>query len=323
MAADWVWPNGTKTMPHVSSPFGPRKPFQTSNGAWASSNHKGVDFTGFSIVRSVTDGVVEKVGTPAFWGGGGHQVWVRNYDGSLSRYFHLRAGSHLVRVGQHVHAGQALGRMGATGNALGVHLHLELVPKGRSAQVDPIPYIRARLGAAAGGGGNVTVKRPVKDIQRLVGATPDGIYGPDTVTKVKAWQKANGLFPDGVWGPASDARGFPTNPAPVVPEPEEEEEDGMYKPTVHVRTEGPFEATLAHPDIGADLEQHTGPGTGGKRTQGAVTVYRGFMVTADRDIAVAWARTHAKGSGGETSRTDRAGYIAIQVEASRIAAELG
>ena len=115
----------------------------------------------------------------------------------------------------------------------------------------------------------------------------------------------------------------PDTPKPQpVPEPEEEDDD-MYKPTVHVRTEGPFEATLAHPTIGTDLEQHTGPGTGTKRksADGKVTVYRGFMVTADPDVYAAWARTHGKGIGNDTSRTDRAGYVAIQVEASRLAAE--
>lgn len=109
-----------------------------------------------------------------------------------------------------------------------------------------------------------------------------------------------------------------------APEPEEDEEEDMYKPTIHRRTEGAAEWTLAHPLIGAELEQHTGPGTGGKRAArgGKVTVYRGFMVTADPEVGLAWARTHARGSGGETSRTDRAGYIAIQIEASRIAVEL-
>lgn len=57
-------------------------------------------------------------------------------------------------------------------------------------------------------GENLT-SRPTADIQRLVGAEPDGEYGPDTTAKVKAWQKANGLEADGVWGPLSDAKGFP------------------------------------------------------------------------------------------------------------------
>jgi N-acetyl-anhydromuramyl-L-alanine amidase AmpD len=56
--------------------------------------------------------------------------------------------------------------------------------------------------------------RPTAEIQRLVGANPDGAYGPDTTRKVVAWQKANGLNPDGDWGPLSDAKGFGGKPAP-------------------------------------------------------------------------------------------------------------
>ena len=54
---------------------------------------------------------------------------------------------------------------------------------------------------------NIT-SRPTADIQRLVGAVPDGIYGPETKAKVKAWQAAHGLVADGIWGPKSDAAGF-------------------------------------------------------------------------------------------------------------------
>ena len=60
---------------------------------------------------------------------------------------------------------------------------------------------------AVSGGANLT-SRPTADIQRLVGATPDGIYGPGTTAKVRAWQSAQGLVADGIWGAISDARGF-------------------------------------------------------------------------------------------------------------------
>ena len=62
--------------------------------------------------------------------------------------------------------------------------------------------------SSAGAGQNLT-SRPTADIQRLVGADPDGVYGPDTTAKVKAWQAAHGLAADGIWGPMSDAAGFP------------------------------------------------------------------------------------------------------------------
>ncbi|WNN95068.1 endolysin [Microbacterium phage Magritte] len=66
-------------------------------------------------------------------------------------------------------------------------------------------------------GRNATT-RPTKDIQKLVGADQDGVYGPNTSTKVAQWQEKNGLAPvDGIWGPASDAKGFPGVPLPDAP----------------------------------------------------------------------------------------------------------
>jgi peptidoglycan hydrolase-like protein with peptidoglycan-binding domain len=40
----------------------------------------------------------------------------------------------------------------------------------------------------------------VRILQRLIGATPDGQFGPQTETKVKAFQTANGLAVDGIVG---------------------------------------------------------------------------------------------------------------------------
>ncbi len=41
----------------------------------------------------------------------------------------------------------------------------------------------------------------VKKMQKVLGATPDGDFGPGTEKAVKAWQEKNGLTPDGVVGP--------------------------------------------------------------------------------------------------------------------------
>ncbi|KZE41426.1 peptidoglycan-binding protein [Microbacterium sp. T32] len=74
------------------------------------------------------------------------------------------------------------------------------------------PATRAALQSKAAEkvGRNIT-SRPTSEVQQLVGANPDGIYGPDTTAKVADWQRAHGLEPDGIWGPASDAVGFPTS----------------------------------------------------------------------------------------------------------------
>lgn len=45
----------------------------------------------------------------------------------------------------------------------------------------------------------------VRAVQRLVGAEPDGDYGPLTVQAVQRWQHAHGLADDGVVGPLTMA----------------------------------------------------------------------------------------------------------------------
>ena len=83
------------------------------------------------------------------------------------------------------------------------------------AKVAPVPVV----------GRNIT-SRPTRDIQALVGAKPDGIYGVDTTVKVKKWQKAHGLEDDGIWGPKSDAKGFPKKPSKPS-KPKKLKEDGL------------------------------------------------------------------------------------------------
>ncbi len=136
-----LWPNGGTTMPEVTSGFGPRP--VTIDGA--SSDHKGTDFVGYSTVRAVAAGTVSHVGWLSGWSGGGYMVWLQ-HDGFLSRSLHLRDGSAVVSTGQRVSLGQPIGTMGSTGVG-GVHHHLEIAPGG-GAQVDPVPFIRSRIGAA-------------------------------------------------------------------------------------------------------------------------------------------------------------------------------
>ena len=41
----------------------------------------------------------------------------------------------------------------------------------------------------------------VKAVQRALGATADGIFGPGTEKAVMQWQRSRGLVPDGIVGP--------------------------------------------------------------------------------------------------------------------------
>lgn len=47
-----------------------------------------------------------------------------------------------------------------------------------------------------------------RKVQLVVGATPDGWFGPATERRVKAWQRKNGLVADGIVGPKTWAKMF-------------------------------------------------------------------------------------------------------------------
>jgi murein DD-endopeptidase MepM/ murein hydrolase activator NlpD len=70
-------------------------------------------------------------------GGWGKLVVVAHADGVRTMYAHLSTIS--VKVGQRVETGSRLGTVGATGDATGPHLHLEV--RLRGAAVDPRPAL--------------------------------------------------------------------------------------------------------------------------------------------------------------------------------------
>jgi len=142
-----VWPNGSTTPPQLNSPYGPRESFWTPGG-WTNSFHYGQDCTGFSMNRSIADGVVVFVG---YNGGYGNHVRVRHDDGYESSHSHGATGGFRVSVGQRVRAGDDLMVQGTTGRSTGVHDHLEVyLPNGDT--IDPVRYIRDRLSGAASTG---------------------------------------------------------------------------------------------------------------------------------------------------------------------------
>lgn len=84
-----------------------------------------------------------------FWFGTGNCVLIRHSGGIFTYYSHL--ASTLVRTGDTVSAGQAIGRVGATGVVTGVHLHLEILVGGGWNHVNPLIWLRDR-GVALGTG---------------------------------------------------------------------------------------------------------------------------------------------------------------------------
>ena len=99
--------------------------------------HSGVDFpapTGTGIAAAAPGRVAD-----AGWldGGWGELVVVAHADGLRTFYAHLSRIE--VRLGERVQAGFEVGRVGATGDATGPHLHFEVRHDGRP--IDPAPLL--------------------------------------------------------------------------------------------------------------------------------------------------------------------------------------
>ncbi|MEU6865183.1 M23 family metallopeptidase [Streptomyces sp. NPDC046876] len=112
--------------------------YGAAGSMWSSGYHTGLDFaapTG-TPVKAVAGGTI----TSAGWSGAyGYRIVLRLADGTEVWYCHLSSMS--VTSGQ-VGAGETIGRVGATGNVTGPHLHLE-VRKG-GATTDPLAWLRSK-----------------------------------------------------------------------------------------------------------------------------------------------------------------------------------
>jgi murein DD-endopeptidase MepM/ murein hydrolase activator NlpD len=116
----------------VSAPVGDRF------GPRGNRFHAGLDLPApyGARVRASRRGRVVKAGWDS--GGYGYLIVIRHRRHVRTMYAHL---SHIgVHRGQRVFAGQRIGRVGASGEATGPHLHFEV--RRRGAAVDPLPALR-------------------------------------------------------------------------------------------------------------------------------------------------------------------------------------
>ncbi|MFF1417632.1 peptidoglycan DD-metalloendopeptidase family protein [Streptomyces sp. NPDC058280] len=123
----------------VNVPYG--TPFGKKGSMWSSGRHTGLDFPAAvgTAIKAVAAGRVSMA-----QGGGpyGNHVMINHGGGLASLYAHM--SQIMTSVGKSVTQGQGIGRVGATGNVTGPHLHLEARRNGVS--VDPMTYL-------TGGGG--------------------------------------------------------------------------------------------------------------------------------------------------------------------------
>ena len=119
----------------ISSTFGRRwDPIKRNRRA----NHRGLDFAAprNTPLLATAPGRVSFAGTR---GAFGRTVEIDHGNGFKTRFAHMNKLK--VRAGQRVELGDTVGLMGTTGRSTGVHLHYEILYRGR--QVNPQQFIEA------------------------------------------------------------------------------------------------------------------------------------------------------------------------------------
>jgi Peptidase family M23 len=120
--------------------------------------HEGVDVIASSGVpiRAVTDGQITRLSTSAR---GGIQLYLTQPDGTYFFHGHLSRYADGLVEGTKVHAGDVIGYVGQTGDAVYsvAHLHFEVHPAWNGkAPINPFPVIRQISGCGRTGTGTAT-----------------------------------------------------------------------------------------------------------------------------------------------------------------------
>ncbi|MFJ9122004.1 M23 family metallopeptidase [Streptomyces sp. NPDC102394] len=115
--------------------------FGQAGSMWSSGYHTGLDFaapTG-TLIKAIHSGTITEAG----WAGSyGYRTILTLDDGTELWFCHQSSIS--VSVGQKVATGDVIGRVGATGNVTGPHLHLEVHPDGQATGIDPMTWLRGK-----------------------------------------------------------------------------------------------------------------------------------------------------------------------------------
>ena len=115
--------------------------FGEAGSMWSSGYHTGLDFaapTG-TLIKAIHSGTITEAG----WAGSyGYRTILTLDDGTELWFCHQSSIS--VSVGQKVSTGEVIGRVGATGNVTGPHLHLEVHPGGAATGIDPMAWLHGK-----------------------------------------------------------------------------------------------------------------------------------------------------------------------------------
>ncbi|MFF4491368.1 M23 family metallopeptidase [Streptomyces sp. NPDC001544] len=115
--------------------------FGQPGAMWSSGYHTGLDFaapTG-TLIKAIHSGTITEAG----WAGAyGYRTILTLDDGTELWFCHQSSIN--VKVGQKVQTGEVIGRVGATGNVTGPHLHLEVHPDGQPTAIDPMAWLHGK-----------------------------------------------------------------------------------------------------------------------------------------------------------------------------------
>lgn len=132
LAKQYTLPTSSYT---ITSTFG------QAGSMWSSGYHTGLDFaapTG-TLIKAIHSGTITEAG----WAGAyGYRTILTLDDGTELWFCHQSSIS--VSAGQKVSTGEVIGRVGATGNVTGPHLHLEVHPGGQPTGIDPGAWLRGK-----------------------------------------------------------------------------------------------------------------------------------------------------------------------------------
>ncbi|MFI2377823.1 M23 family metallopeptidase [Streptomyces sp. NPDC018964] len=132
LAKQYALPTSSYT---ISSTFG------QAGAYWSSGHHTGLDFaapTG-TLLKAVHTGTITSAG---YDGSYGYKTVLTLDDGTEIWYAHQSSIN--VSVGQKVNTGDVIGRVGATGNVTGAHLHMEVHPDGSASGIDPLAWLQSK-----------------------------------------------------------------------------------------------------------------------------------------------------------------------------------
>lgn len=128
---------------NITSYFGERELYNTKINKHIKSNHKGIDLIGGNEICATSNGKVVEVrdGIKGYSEKYtyGNYVTIYHGNGIHTTYAHMKYHSIKVKIGDFVKKGDAIGIIGETGYALGVHLHYEISEDG--IPVNPLDYL--------------------------------------------------------------------------------------------------------------------------------------------------------------------------------------